>query len=65
MPRVKEINTVVAVPQCEATRTTRYYSDHAGTDLRCSFSADYEVDGVKLCSRHAARQALNILKQEQ
>lgn len=58
--------SVDALPQCEAERTTRYYSDvRDGTkNFQCSQRARYDIDGKKLCPRHAGEVALAHLLKE-
>lgn len=56
---------VVASPthQCEANRSTQYskWWEDRHPDKRCRHGAKFEVDGEKLCQRHACIKALHIL----
>lgn len=49
------------LPQCEARREGHYANDTSETDKRCKWSARYEIDGHKFCSKHAGVAALQIL----
>jgi hypothetical protein len=50
-------------PQCEASvgDFTARYRMSSGQDDRCHFKAWYEVNGAKLCHRHAGTKVLEIL----
>ncbi len=52
--------------QCEASRETRYAAgwERAHPDKRCAHTASYEIDGRRLCKRHAALAALRILLEQ-
>lgn len=47
--------------QCEATREAKYHSDRPSTDRRCQLSSRFEVNGRRLCSKHAGVAALHLL----
>ena len=53
-------------PQCEArvAEQAARYREHAGLDDRCSFRAHYDVNGQKLCHRHAAQVVIDALVEE-
>ncbi|MEL6411967.1 MAG: hypothetical protein AAFQ38_16370 [Pseudomonadota bacterium] len=54
------------LPRCEAQRSHRYCGtwEAAHPDKTCSLRARYEIDGVKLCARHAGEVALyNMIKE--
>ncbi len=52
-------------PRCEAQvsdTTERFNRElHRRKPSQCSLSASYEIDGKKLCARHAGKVALEIL----
>lgn len=49
--------------RCEAAvgEATRRWRDHCNEDHRCTMKIHYEVEGKKLCIRHAGARALEIL----
>lgn len=49
------------LPQCEAERANSYFNDRPNTDRRCKHSARFEIDGLKLCQKHAGVKALEIV----
>lgn len=49
---------VKSLPRCEADRVTRYRNDYGRADFRCEMRARYDIDGVKMCPRHAGEVAL-------
>lgn len=52
--------------RCEAQREGKYCAswELAHPDKRCMHTAKYEVDGRKLCARHASLSALRIMLKE-
>lgn len=50
-----------SIGQCEAQREGRYLNDTPETDKRCAHSVKFDVDGKRLCARHAAQAALRVL----
>lgn len=64
-----QTRTVRDLPQCEAERVTRYYSDkwnpqEKQPNFQCSQRARYDIDGRKLCPRHAGEVALAHMLKE-
>jgi len=47
--------------QCQAIRSTSYLCDKPNTEYRCACTAKYEIQGRKLCTKHASAIALDIL----
>lgn len=47
--------------QCQAHREGRYANDKPETNLRCVHTAKYDVQGRRLCQKHAEVAALRIL----
>lgn len=47
--------------QCQAQRQGRYANDRKDTDKRCVHTAKYEIEGRRLCEKHAEVAALRIL----
>lgn len=62
-PKVRVLYPVT-VPNCEAIRETPYANDTPETDKRCHHLAKYEIDGKKLCQKHAQAVALHLLLSE-
>lgn len=50
--------------QCCANREGRYANDTKETNMRCTHTAKFEVQGRRLCTKHAEVAALRILLNE-
>lgn len=50
--------------QCQAAREGRYANDKPDTEKRCVHTTKFEVQGRRLCTRHAEVAALRILLNE-
>jgi len=59
MARIKALNP--SPGQCEAIRKHPYHNGGPDTDRRCKWGAKYEVNGLRLCQKHARSVALEIL----
>ncbi len=64
MVRVERLVPVaepIETPRCEAVRETPYANDKADTNFQCKWSSRFKIEGKHLCSKHAAKRALEIL----
>jgi hypothetical protein len=50
--------------QCQASREGRYANDKPNTISRCTHTAKYEIEGKRLCTKHAECAALRILLEQ-
>lgn len=51
----------VRVEMCEGLRRNTYSNDAPHASRACKNRARYEIDGKKLCSKHAGPAALELL----
>lgn len=49
------------LPRCEAHRKSKYANDSDDSDLQCTRSATYRINGMNYCKPHAGDFALKLL----